>query len=435
MASSPSILRRVRRDIVLLGAGNIGVVFAQLCFRSILIAALVPAAYGRLSLILSVYNTVWIIGASGLPSSVARYIALIAPSDDSAIIRSAIRAGTWPTIVAAGLVATVAGVVLGSPIAFLFGAVGLSSLVYSLITMGILRGRGRVGSAASIMPIAGVGEVILLATLWGSGLGLTAISGFGVFCLGNIIGLIAGIICVMHTAPSRFNRIPGVRPSVGDNLHAHTPTSRQMLGLSLWLSLATIGIAVLPLILRLAAALDSYTVVAITDVALVLFTIPQRMGAVIVAAVVPHASRAINKEDAALTISRREHFIVIVPFVLIAIVVAFTPVVGWLFDSLGRPEYATSAQYLALALLAGPARVLYGLVEGVLVAHDEGRFMAVNAFSIAMLASGAILAAAALGSVLMAFVVFVIAIWAIYLCGLQRITRLNLAHASSPASS
>lgn len=425
---SPSIWRRVRRDVVLLGAGNVGIVLCQLAFRGILIAVLVPAGYGRLSLILSVYNTIWIIGASGLPNSVARYMAVTGPAGDSAIVRSAVRASAWPTVVAAAVTAIVAGVVLNSALAFLFAAIGLSSLVYSLLMMGILRGRGRIGAAASIMPIGGVGEVGLLAILLLSGFGVTPLSAFGVFCLGNVIGLAAGIFCTIRTSPHKASSA-GVS---AENALSNVPSSRQLLGFSMWLAAATVGIAILPLILRLAAALDSYTVVAVIDVALVLLTIPQRMGAVIVAAVVPHATRALQKGDVSLTMSPREYIVAIVPFVLAALIVAFTPIVGWLFDSLGRPEYAKSAEYLALALLAGPARVLYGLVEGVLVAHGEARFLAFNSLSITAVASGAILAAVALGSTVVAFAVFVVASWAVYLCGLQRIGRLNSAHTSMP---
>ena len=95
------------------------------------------------------------------------------------------------------------------------------------------------------------------------------------------------------------------------------------------------GITVIPLVLRFAAALDSYTTVAIIDISLVLFTIPQRMGAVIVAAVVPHATRAIDKGDAHSTITRREHLMIIVPFVVASAIVGFTPIVEWFVDLLG----------------------------------------------------------------------------------------------------
>lgn len=410
---SPSILRRIRRDLALLGAGNIGVVIAQLCFRSILIAVLVPSAYGRLSLILSVYNTVWTIGASGLPSSVARYIAIIAPARDTAIIRSAVKAGAGPTIVAAAVVASASGFLLSSPLAFVCGAVGLSSLVYSLLAMGILRGRGKIGQAAAVFPIACIWEVILLFTLWRSGFGISPLSAFVVFCTGNVVGLIMGIYWVVRTAPRRA-------PSTE---HA-APSARQLLSFSMWLTVATLGVTMLPLILRISAAFDSYAVVAVIDVALVLFIIPQRIGSTIVAAVVPHATRAV-KAGSSLTISTREHCIVVIPFLLAAIIVAFTPIVGWLFDALGRPEYAKSAEYLALALLGGPARVLYGIVEGVLVAHGEGRFLAANAMSIAAVASAMIVTANVLGNTAVAFAVFVTAWWAVYLCGLQRIKRLN----------
>jgi O-antigen/teichoic acid export membrane protein len=416
--SSQSIWRRVRRDVVLLSVGNVGIAIAQLCFRSILIAVLVPSSYGRLSLVLGVYNTVWIIGSTGLPSSAARYIARNFPADDSAIIRAAARAGVWPTVVASTSVAIVATVILNSPLAFLFAAVGLSSLVYMLLTAGILRGRGQVGRAASIMPIACAAEVALLVIVWQSGLSVTPLSAFGVFCAGNVIGLGIGIFYVLETTPHRA-RVP-----------EDVPSSRELLTFSMWLGAATVGIAILPLVMRLAASFDSYTVVAIVDVALILFTIPQRMGSVIVAAVIPHATRALDRGHTNVTISRREHVIVVIPFLLVAMIIAFTPLVGWAFEALGRPQYGKSADYLALALLAGPARVLYGLVEGVLIAHGEARFIAFNASLVAAGASVAVIAATLLGSIIAAFAAFVIAFWIIYLCGLQRIRSLAVGRIS-----
>jgi O-antigen/teichoic acid export membrane protein len=419
---SPSIWRRIRRDVLLLGAGSMGTVVAQLVFRSILVAALVPAGYGRLSLVLSIYNTVWIIGASGLPNGVARYIAVIAPGDDSAIVRSAFRAAAWPAIIAAMLVAATSDIILNSHLAFLYGAIGLSCLVYAFIITGILRGRGRFGSAASIMPIGGIGEVVLLLVLLVSGLAVTPLSAFGVFCLGNVIGLVAGIWLVLRTDP---RRVLTLSASTGTNALTTVPSTRQLLGFSMWLGAATVGIFALPLMVRLAAALNSYTVVATVDIALVLLSIPLRMGSVIVGAVIPHATRALDRDDKSITISRREQLIVIVPFVLAAVAVALTPIVGLLFDELGRPEYAKSSVYLSLALLAGPARVLYGLVEGVLVGHGESRFLAFSSLSITAAASGGIMLAAALGSMVTAFALFVGASWAVYLFGLKRIKRLS----------
>ncbi len=189
----------------------------------------------------------------------------------------------------------------------------------------------------------------------------------------------------------------------------------------MWLGVATIAVAALPLTLRFAAAIDSYTIVAVVDVALVLFNIPTRMGAIIVAAVIPHATRAVDKGDTGLKISLREHVLVVAPFVCTALIVAFTPIIGWIFGLVGKPTYDKSADYLALVLLAGPARLLYGLVEGMLVARGEGRFMALNALAITAVALGLILLSASLGDVPLAFVVFVAATWAVYLCGLRRI--------------
>ncbi|MFI5003827.1 MAG: hypothetical protein ACHQE6_02315, partial [Solirubrobacterales bacterium] len=318
---STSIWRRVRRDIVLLGAGTVGVVVAQLAFRSILITALSPNAYGHLTLILSLYNTVLIIGASGIPNGASRYIAAVAPGDDRQIVSSSIQAIAWPTLGAAAITAVVSGVLLKTPAAALLAAVGLSSLVYSVLATGILRGRGHIVAAASILPVAAVSEVTLLLGLRVSWLPFTPNSAFAVFCIGNCIGLLAGIVCVLRTAPPST---PDVQLPRGTDLGS-VPSPRQLLGFSVWLAAATAAVVLLPLIMRVVAVIDSYTVVALIDVALVLFNIPQRMGGVIVQAVVPHATRALGTENASVTISRREHAIVIVPFLAGAAVVAFTP--------------------------------------------------------------------------------------------------------------
>jgi O-antigen/teichoic acid export membrane protein len=394
-----------------LGAGNAALVLTQLGFRGILVAVLAPAAYGRLSLVLSIYNSAWIIGSSGLPNSVARYLAIGEEGDDHAIIRSALRAGAIPIAVATVLVATAAGLILGSPAAAALGAIGFCCLIYSLLSMGILRGRGRMGMAASVMPAAGIGELALLAILWKSGLGVTPLSAFAVFALGNLIGLATAVCLVRRTAPERV---------AGRRGHS-APSARQLLGFAMWIAFATAGVAVLPLVVRAAAALDSFTAVAVIDVALILFSIPQRLGTVIVLATTPHASRQHKEGGRGVTISTREHLVVLLPFVLAAAIAAFTPIVGWLFDLIGRPEYDQSAPYLALALLAGPARILYGLVEGTLIGRGEGRFLGLTATTISVLASVLIFGAAALGSLDAAFGVFVLAFWLIYLVGLNRV--------------
>ena len=405
-SESHSIWRRVRHDVILLGAGNTAIVLAQLGFRSILIVALVPADYGRLSLVLSIYNTLLIISASGLPNATARHLARSTPADDGPIVRASIRAAFWPTVLASLAIAPVAGILVQSPIASIFAAAGLAGLVYSVLATGILRGRGRIVPAASIMPIAAFSEVSLLAVLWVSDAGVTLLSAFAVFCIGNVISLLAGIISTAYTRP--------VRPNLAKPILENIPSPRQLLGFSLWLSLATVGVSIMPLVMRLAATIDSYTMVAIIDIVLVFLSIPQRLGTVIVSAVVPHATRALEEKQVGITISLREHLVMVVPFVLAAGVAAFSPIVPWIFDELGRPAYAASGDYLALALLAGPARILYGLVEGVLVAHGEGRFLGINALSITAVASILIIAASEMDSTAVAFAVFVIACWAVY---------------------
>lgn len=409
--------REVRRDVAFLGAGSVFVILVQLAFRSVLIASLVPAQYGRLSLILSVYNSVWLVGASGLPNTIARLIAAIAPADDEGIIRAALRAGVIPTLLAALALAAVSTVILGSKLAALPAVAGLGSLIYTLIAMGILRGRGRMMAAALVMPIAALGELGPLLGMSLSGIGITLLSAYCAFCLGNVIGLAAAIIFVARSRPR------GPAPRDG----ARAPRSRELLGSSIWLGMATAGVVALPLTLRVAATVDSYTVVALVDIAIVLLSVPQRIGTIIVFAVVPHATRRLRESGTNFRISLRENGLVVLPFAILAGIVASTPLVRLVFEGLGRPIYGESADYLAFALIAAPARILYGVVEGVLIAQGDGRFLGITSLLIATASAALIFAAAAVGSILVAFAVFTVALWAIYLTGLMRMSRSPVA--------
>jgi O-antigen/teichoic acid export membrane protein len=369
-----------------------------------------------------------IIGASGLPNSAAKFISVATPVEDPLIVRAVFRAAVWPTVLAAVIVAVLSGLVLRSPWSCGIAVVGLVSMVYSLVTMGILRGRGRIVPAASIMPVAVGSGLALLAGAWAAGVTLTPLSAFALYCAGNVIALFVGLA---HIARSNPHATPAPAQALAPP-HAAVPTSRQLLGFSMWLGIATVGITVVPLVLRFAAVFDSYATVAVIDVAIVLLGIPQRVGAVIVQAVIPHATRVLRKGHVSLTISRREHLMLAVPFTLAAALLAFTPIVRDVFDALGRPAYARSGDYLALALLAAPARILYGLVEGMLVARGEARFMAFNALAISAAASAAIVAMMALGTVTAAFAVFAASWWAIYLCGLARVHRATSAFEPAP---
>jgi O-antigen/teichoic acid export membrane protein len=423
-APEGSIWSRVWRDFLILGTGNIGVVVLQLGFRAILIVQLVPASYGRLALLLTVYNTIWIFANSGLPNSIARHIAINPPANDRLVLGAAIRAAAIPMVVVGLAMAIIAGSLLHSALAAVFGAFGVSSLVFSQLGTGVLRGRQRISSAASVMPVAALAELASLACLVVAGLRVTEVSAFGTFCLGNVIGLAFAALLVVRTTP---------RTRTDPPWDVETPSGRQLLGFSLWLAGAAAGIAALPLVMRLAAALDSYTQAAIVDLALVIFNIPQRAGAIVAMAVVPHASRAAMQEGIAFRISRRQQALAIAPFLLLAAVFAATPAIEWLADAIGRPQYEQSARYAALVMLAGPARVLYGLTAGILIGHGRAKFLCLVVVTVLVVSSAGIIASASRGATLVAFAVFVAAIWALYLTTLSRAQRLSTAEDRRPA--
>jgi O-antigen/teichoic acid export membrane protein len=425
-----SIWRSVRRDAILLGLGSVGVVVAQFGFRSLAIARLDPSAYGRLTLIISFYNTVMIIGASGLPNSASRYIAILPSSDDGAVVSAARKAAFWPVALATTIAAVAAGLVLKSPSAMVLSLFGMPSLVYSLLSTGILRGRGHVKWAASILPAGAVSQMALVGAALVFGVSLTPTIAFTCFCAGNCVGWLVGMVGTVLTAPARHaERATPELPSPSGS--RSIPSPRELLAFSVWLATATIGVAVLPLIMRSIAVTDSYDVVAMIDIALVVLTIPQRVGVVLVQAVIPHATRALGSKQGGLTISPREYFFLIAPFAVGAGLIAFTPIVNSAFDLIGKSEYGHGGDYIALVLLAGPARILYGLVQGILVAHGEGRFLAQNAWSVTVVASALMIGAMALGFTLLAFGVFVVACWMVYWIGLWKLDRLP-AFAGSP---
>jgi O-antigen/teichoic acid export membrane protein len=308
---------------------------------------------------------------------------------------------------------------LETPVAGLFGAIGIVTVIYSSLAAGVLRGRRHVPSAASIMPVAAFCEVATLAAFWLSGVGVTTLSAFGSFCLGNVIGLAFAVALTVRTAPRNI-QLAG--------LSDHVPTARRLLGFSLWLAAAAGGLSILPLVLRSAAALDSYTQVAVVDIALLVFMIPQRIGAIVALAVIPHASRAVRRGANVLRITNRQQVLVAVPFAILALVMLVTPSLEWFFDAIGRPEYNKSTTYIALVMLAGPARVLYGIVAGVLIGHGEGRFLGLNVMAGVVIGATGIAVAALLGSTAAAIIAFVAAVWLMYLVALARFNRLSPAH-------
>lgn len=410
------LLQILWKDVLLLGAGNVGYAVGQLVFRSILIVTLVPAEYGRLTLLLSIYNTVWLVATGGLPDGVARHLAIARPEQDAATTHAVFKATLWPTAIGALAMGGISAVMLDSVWAGFVGAIGLASLVYASVTIGILRGRLRIGAASSVMPVTALGEALPLAALVMLGLGVTTLSAFSAFCLGNVVGLAVGLALVIKTKPA----VEAEQERPGSII-----TPRQLLGFSFWLAIAATGMALLPLAARLAASLDSYLEVAIVDIALVVFAVPQRLGALMVAAMAPHASRSIHFKGAAHRISRREQLLTVAPFLIAAAVLAFTPLVSTVADAIGRPEYSRCGTYLSLVMLAGPARVLYGVAAGILIGHADAKFLALTVTAVTICAATLMFAAAALGEVTVAFAVLIPAFWAIYLILLYRLDHLD----------
>jgi len=60
-----------------------------------------------------------------------------------------------------------------------------------------------------------------------------------------------------------------------------------------------------------------------------------------------------------------------------------------------------------------------------LIGHGKGRFLCLTVLTVLLVSSGAIIASASRGDTLLAFGVFVVAIWALYLTTLWRAEKLS----------
>src|SRR2546423_1378121 len=96
--------RRVGRDSLILVGSQLGLVVFQLAYRGLAIHDVSVSNYGRVGLLLAIFNGVTVIGAYGVPTSTAR---LDGPADARAPPRRILGFSAWLSVANFGVLALV----------------------------------------------------------------------------------------------------------------------------------------------------------------------------------------------------------------------------------------------------------------------------------------------------------------------------------------
>lgn len=359
---------RVGRDSAIFGASAILMALLQVAFRLVAIHDLSLDSYGRVALLLSVFNGAVVFGNFGIPVAAAR---LAARSTGLARGRELLRALT----VSAILPCLLGGASLGAATYLITQsvwlaaacAVGVIPMVVSTVCAGFVRGKGLVWESASVQPTNAAGQLVMLcvvlATGTSVGVGWVMIS----FCIGNVVAFVLALVYI-----ARWMRSPHSAESGRD----YEAKPRRILAFSLWLSLSNAAVIALGIVPRIALAHVSYARVAAFDLALLLYSVPQRLIASIVIALIPAAATR-QLRGARITVPSVWDAVALGAVVVVIDAVLWsTHALKNLLDAVGLSHYAAAEPVLLIVLLAAPAELLFALHAGILQAFGRSRRLA-----------------------------------------------------------
>ena len=384
----------------------------QAAFRLLAIHDLSIESYGRAALLLSVFNFALVFANFGIPAAAARLAArstgLTRGRD---VLVSVTKASVIPSL-AAGLALGVTTFVLTNSIGLaLVCAAGVFPMVISGVYAGFIRGRGFVWSSASVQP---VNVVVQLLVLWGIsasgvsvGVGWVLIS----FCIGNVAAFVLALAYIARWTRSVHE--PDSPPDTQVRM-------RRVLGFSAWLSLANAAVIGLALIPRVALVHLSYGDVASFDLALLVYSIPQRLTASLVIAVIPlAAARQVSGRRITLP-TWADAVVLMAVFVVCDAILWWTHTLRDLLNGVGLTQYAGAEPFLLIFLLAAPAELFFSIDAAVLQAFGRSRSLASLVLTVLGVSTVAALVAVQFGPNWLALLL-ALDYWALYLAS-RRLT-------------
>jgi len=397
---------RVGRDSAIFAGSAMVMALFQAGFRLLAIHDLSIQSYGRAALLLSIFNFALVFANFGVPAAAARLAARSKGlTRGREVIASVTKASIVPSL-AAGVALGVTTLVLTHSVglAVVCGA-GVFPMVMSSVYAGFIRGRGFVWSSASVQPVNVVAQLLVLLAL--SAFGVSVGVGWVLisFCIGNVAAFVLALVYI-----ERWRR------SVHD-LDSEPDTQagpRRVLAFAAWLSLANAAVLGLAIIPRVALVHLSYGDVASFDLALLVYSIPQRLTASLVIAVIPFAA-ARQVSGTRVTLPKAVDAVVItVALVLCDALLWWSHALAHALNAVGLTHYAGSERFLLILLLAAPAELFFSIDAAVLQAFGRSRSLAILVLSVFAFSIVGALVAVQFGPNSLA-VLLVVDYWALYL--------------------
>jgi O-antigen/teichoic acid export membrane protein len=178
------------------------------------------------------------------------------------------------------------------------------------------------------------------------------------------------------------------------------------------MTVAVVSAAALPLLPRLWLSHISYAQVGFIDVALLAYTVPQRVTGAVFAALVPHASAASRDRNEVRVPSRADVGVVLCGLVAIDALLWTTGGLTALFRLVGLSSYTPAVHLILILVLAVPAELSYAVNSAVLSGFGESRRLAAATGAVSAVTCAAMAGAAALGATYVA-ALLVCAFWAL----------------------
>jgi O-antigen/teichoic acid export membrane protein len=363
------VWRLVGRDSLIFSASAGSLIVFQFGYRYLSIDALSVSDYGRLALLLSIFNGATVIGLYGIPAMVSRLAARTnGRCRDGDLLHAASIATIGPCVLATIVMTCSTYVVTRSPLDSLVATVGVPPMIWAVLYSGFIRGKGLIWPAAAIQPANIVVQVAALAAMMACGLKIGLGWVLASFYIGNFGALAAANV---------YRRVALRRAPLIDDEPDAEATPRRILSFSVWLALANLAVLMLTIMPRISLAHSSYREVAVFDLALLLYTIPQRLRSSFLIALLPIASVE-RKRGTRITVPGNVDLALIAGvFLALDGLLWVTHALRFMLAHVGMSAYAGAEPLLLIILLAAPAELFFGLNSGLLQAFGQSRRLCV----------------------------------------------------------
>jgi O-antigen/teichoic acid export membrane protein len=380
---------RVGRDSAIFAGAALVMVVFQAAFRLLAIHDLSIDSYGRAALLLSVFNFALVFANFGIPAAAARLAARSTGRTRGLdVLLSVTKVSVIPSL-GAGFALGLTTYVLTSSIGLaVVCALGVFPMVMSGVYAGFIRGRGFVWSSASVQPANVVAQLLALLAISAAGVSVGVGWVLITFCIGNVAAFVLSLAYVAWWMRSEHGPDSPPDPQVG---------ARRVLSFSAWLALANAAVIALALIPRVALVHLSYGDVASFDLALLVYSIPQRLTASLVIALVPTAA-ARQVAGRRITLPTATDAVVLMAaFLVCDALLWWTHALSRVLNAVGLSHYAGAEPFLLILLLAAPAELFFSMDAAVLQAFGRSRSLASLVLTVLGLSTAAALVAVQFG--------------------------------------